>query len=174
MLAAMVLVAAIYDWRFRRIPNWLTLSGVLVGIGVNWFLYWDQVRYPRTALLGLGLAFLIYFPLYLIRGMGAGDVKLMAAVGAIVGPANWFGIFVLSNILGGIAAVLLVMSKGRLWSTLANVGFMLNELVHFRPPYLRKEELDLSSPKAAKMPHGLAIAFGSLAFLAVVWIRGLP
>jgi prepilin peptidase CpaA len=174
MLAALVLVAAVYDWRFRRIPNWLTLSGVLAGIGVNWFIYWDQVRYPREALLGLGLAFLVYFPLYLIRGMGAGDVKLMAAVGAIVGPWNWFGIFVASNILGGIAAIFMVMSKGRLWSTIANVGFMLNELAHFRPPYLRKEELDLSSPKAVKMPHGLAIAFGSLAFLAAVWMRGLP
>lgn len=172
VLAAMVLVAAVYDWRFRRIPNWLTLSGVLAGLGLNWFLYWNQVRYPREALLGLGLAFLIYFPLYLIRGMGAGDVKLMAAVGAIVGPSNWFGIFILSNILGGVVALFLVLLKGSLWKTLANVGFMFNELVHFRPPYLGKEELDLSSPKAAKMPHGLAIAFGSLAFLAAARIWG--
>ena len=75
-------------------------------------------------------------------------MKLMAAIGALVGPANWFAIFVLSNILGAVAAVVLLLSKGRLWGTLRNVGYMLNELAHFRPPYMRKEELDLKSPKA--------------------------
>jgi prepilin peptidase CpaA len=172
VLAVLVLVAAVYDFRFRRIPNWLTLSGVLVGIGLNWFLYWDAVKWPRSALLGLGLAFLIYFPLYLLRGMGAGDVKLMAAVGAVVGPANWFGIFILSSVLGGLAAVFLVMYKGRLAKTFSNVGYMLSEMAHFRAPYSRREELDLGSPKAVKMPHGLAIALGSVAFLAAAWIWG--
>jgi Flp pilus assembly protein protease CpaA len=102
--------------------------------------------------------------------MGAGDVKLMAAVGAVMGPANWFAIFLLSNILGGVAAVLLLLSKGRLWRTLSNVGYMLYELAHLRPPYMRKEELDLQSPKAVTMPHGLAIAVGSISFLVAAWI----
>ena len=47
---------------------------------------------------------------------------------------------------------------------------MLMELAHFRPPYMRREELDLKSPKAVTMPHGLAIALGSIAFLAMAWI----
>ena len=172
VLLALVIAAAVFDIRSRRIPNWLNLLGVLLGLALN--LWLGGFGGLWFALKGLGLAMLIYFPLYLIRGMGAGDVKLMAAVGAIVGPANWFGIFVLSNVLGGVAAVLLVMSKGSLSKTLGNLGCMLNELVHFRPPYLRREELDLNSPKAAKMPHGLAIAFGSLAFLAAAWIWGQP
>jgi prepilin peptidase CpaA len=119
----------------------------------------------------MGLAFLVYFPLYLLRGMGAGDVKLMAAVGALMGPANWFVIFLLSSILGGLAAVVLLLTKGRVRRTFRNVGYMLYEMAHFRPPYLRREELDLSSPQAAKMPHGVAIAMGSICFLAAVWIR---
>ena len=169
VLAALVLVAAVTDVRSRRIPNWLTLSGVVAGILLNWFLNVDRFNW-RTALLGMGLAFLVYFPLYLLRGMGAGDVKLMAAIGALVGPANWFAIFILSNVLGGVAAVVLLLSRGRLWGTFRNVGYMLNELLHFRPPYLKREELDVKSPKAATMPHGLAIAFGSLAFLLAAWI----
>ena len=157
------------DLRSRRIPNWLTLSGVLAGVILNSFLNVDRYNW-RAALLGLGLAFAVYFPLYLLRGMGAGDVKLMAGVGALMGPANWFAIFLLSNILGGAAAVLLLLTRGRLWGTLRNVGYMLNELAHFRPPYMRKEELDLQNPKAVTMPHGVAIALGSLSFLAGAWI----
>ena len=74
----MVAIAAVYDIRFRRIPNWLVLTGLVLGLGLNTFLF----RWPgaRASLLGIGLAFLIYFPLYLLRGMGAGDVKLMAAI----------------------------------------------------------------------------------------------
>ena len=169
LLAALVLVAAVTDLRSRRIPNWLTLSGVLAGIVLNSFLNVDRYNW-RTALMGLGLAFAVYFPLYLLRGMGAGDVKLMAAVGALMGPANWFAIFLLSNILGGAAAVLLLLSRGRLWGTLCNLGYMLNELAHLRPPYMRREELDLKSPKAVTMPHGVAIALGSLSFLVGAWI----
>jgi prepilin peptidase CpaA len=175
VLAVVAVVAAVYDVRFRRIPNWLTLAGVLAGMGLNsWFdvrgLHWYDGFNWRTSFAGLGLAFLIYFPLYLLRGMGAGDVKLMAAVGAIVGPVNWFGIFILSNVLGGVAAVALLLSKGRVLSTFSNLGYMLNELAHLRPPYARKEELDLKSAKAVTMPHGLAIAIGSLAFLAAAGI----
>src|SRR5258706_4003267 len=101
-----------FDFRYRRVPNWLTLSGVLLGIGLNAFLFetpglWASFR-------GLGLAFLIYFPLYLLRGMGAGDVKLMAAVGAIVGPANWLGILVLTSLMSGVAALVLVTAQGRI------------------------------------------------------------
>jgi prepilin peptidase CpaA len=178
-LAVIAMVAAVYDVRFRRIPNWLTLSGVLVGIGLNgWLLdmrglnWYDGFNW-RASLAGLGLAFLVYFPLYLLRGMGAGDVKLMAAIGATVGPVNWFVIFVLSNVLGGAAAVVLLLSKGRVLRTFSNLGYMLNELAHLHPPYMRKEEMDVKSAKAVTMPHGLAIAAGSFVFLAVtgIWAR---
>jgi len=169
-LAALALIAALYDVWFRRIPNWLSLAGVVVGIGLNAFLavdgfHWYDGYNWRSALGGMGLAFLIYFPLYLLRGMGAGDVKLMAAVGALVGPLNWFGIFVLSNVLGGIAAVFIILTHGRFRKTFSNVGYMLLELMHFRAPYMRKEELDVNSPKAMRLPHGVVIAIGCGAFL---------
>lgn len=168
VLALVVLVAAIYDIRYRRIPNWLTLSSLLIGFGLNWFLF--EMSGLRMAAFGLGLAFLIYFPLYLLRGMGAGDVKLMGAIGSIVGPANWFGIFVLSSILGGLIAVVLVVFKGRLRKTFANVGFMLKEMLSLRAPYMKKEELDVKNPRAATLPHGLVIALGSISFLVAAGI----
>jgi prepilin peptidase CpaA len=165
---AVALTAAAMDLRFRRIPNWLTLSGVLLGIGLNLLLGSSDYNW-RSALMGLGLAFGVYFPLYLLRGMGAGDVKLMSAIGALVGPGNWLIIFILGNVFGFFAAILLLLSKGSFWGTLRNVGQVLYELVHFRPPYLRRAELDLNHPKAVTMPHGLAVAVGSCAFLLVAW-----
>src|ERR1700693_231262 len=112
VLVLLVTRAAIYDIRFRRIPNWLVLTGLVLGLGLNTFLFrWSGAR---ASLLGIGLAFLIYFPLYLMRGMGAGDVKLMAAIGAIVGAANWFGIFVVSALLGGLVALIVLLVRGRL------------------------------------------------------------
>ncbi len=91
VLLCFVLVAGAYDLRFRRIPNWLNLSGIVVGCGLNTLLTgWHGLV---TALLGMVCALLVYIPLYLIRGMGAGDVKLMAAVGAMAGASKLAGDF---------------------------------------------------------------------------------
>ena len=146
VLLALVLGAAVYDVRYRRIPNWLTVAGVLVG---------------------LAIAFVVYFILYALRAMSAGDVKLMAAVGAIVGWPNWFGIFIITAIIGGIMALILIAARGRVKKTFWNVGFILSELKRGRPAYMRREELDVKSPKALGLPHGAVIAVGTLFFLAV-------
>jgi prepilin peptidase CpaA len=167
VLVLMVGIAAVYDVRFRRIPNWLVLTGLVLGVALNTYL--SQWRGARLSLLGIGLAFLIYVPLYLLRGMGAGDVKLMAAIGAIVGAANWFGIFVISALLGGVMAIVLLLTRGKLLNSLWNIGFLFQSLGSLRAPYAR-EELDLSSPRSIKLPHGVAIAGGSVLFLAASWL----
>src|ERR1700693_5394870 len=123
VLVLLVAIAAVYDIRFRRIPNWLVLTGLGLGVGLNTFLF--EWRGARSSLLGIGLAFLIYFPLYLLRGMGAGDVKLMAAIGAIVGAANWLGIFIITALLGGVVAMILLLARGRLRPAVLNIGFLL-------------------------------------------------
>jgi prepilin peptidase CpaA len=170
LVAAVALVAGVYDIRYRRIPNWLVLPALLLGFLLNGFLYLGE-GLLRSA-LGMGLAMLIYFPLYLLRGMGAGDVKLMAALGALVGPANWLFIFVVSALLGGVLAVILTLATGRFRQTLRNLGFMLWEMAHLRPPHLRSEELDIKSPKAVKLPHGAVIALGSIAYLGTGALLG--
>ena len=101
LVALLVIPAAMFDFRSRRIPNWLTLTGLVLGIGLNSFLY--ETSGLLMALKGMGLALLIYFPLWLVRGMGAGDVKLMAMIGAIVGPANWLGVLLLTSAFGAAA-----------------------------------------------------------------------
>jgi prepilin peptidase CpaA len=99
--------------------------------------------------------------------MGAGDVKLMAAVGAMVGWEDWFGIFVITAILGGLMALILAAAHGRIKKTLWNVGFILSELKSGRPAYMKREELDVRSPKAMGLPHGAVIAVGAVFFLVL-------
>jgi prepilin peptidase CpaA len=166
LLLAVVLGAAVYDVRYRRIPNWLSLSGVLVGLALNAFLdpVWPGLR---LSLMGLGMGFGVYFLLYAVRAMGAGDVKLMAAVGALVGWRDWFGTFLITAIIGGAMALILVAAKGRVKKTLWNLSFILSELKSGRPAYMRKEDLDVRNPRALGLPHGAVIAVGTIFFLAL-------
>lgn len=165
LLVCLVSAAGISDLRTRRIPNWLTLSGVLAGLAMNSFLFGFNGLGQSAA--GLGLAFGVYIMLYTLRAMGAGDVKLMAGVGAIVGPADWFGIFLITSVIGGISALALILWRKRTRKTFANVQFILGEMIHMRPAYMSREELSVNSPTAVTMPHGTVIALGSIFFL--IW-----
>jgi len=163
VLLAVVLTAALYDIRARKIPNWLTLSGMILGFGLNILL--RQGQGLLLASLGIGLALLIYVPLYLLRGMGAGDVKLMAAIGSVAGPQDWFAIFLATAILGGFAALVLVFFRRRMHQTFANLGTIVGELAHARLPFQADANLDFRSSAALGLPHGALIAIGSLVFL---------
>jgi len=165
-LLVVVIGAAVFDLRSRRIPNWISVSGALMGIGLNAFLA-DSAWGAWYSLKGLLLGFGVYFVLYLLHAMGAGDVKLMGAVGALVGAGNWFGIFIITAIAGGVMALILVLLKGRLKRTMFNVGFILSEMRRGRPAYLKREELDIKSKEAMGLPHGAVIAVGCIFFLAI-------
>jgi prepilin peptidase CpaA len=168
LLLLLVLLASLFDIRKHRIPNWLSLAGAVLAIALNTFLF--EMAGLWYSLKGLGLAFAIYFVLYLLRGMGAGDVKLMAAVGAAVGPFNWLGILFLTAVIGGVAALVLAASKGRMRRTFVNMWLLLLSLRHGRAPYRDNPALDVGSEMALRLPHGVVIAGGTLAFLAAALI----
>lgn len=171
-LIAVVLGAAVYDIRFRRIPNWISVGGVLLGLLLNTFLKasgsrWLSLEGVLFSLEGLALGFGLYFLLYALHAMGAGDVKLMGAVGALVGPRDWFGIFVVTAILGGVLAVCVMLLRRRVKRTVWNLGYILGEMKHGRAAYVTREELDVKSPKSVGLPHGAVIAVGTFFFLAL-------
>jgi prepilin peptidase CpaA len=168
LLLLVVLVAGISDLRSRRIPNWVVLAGLLLGIGLNAFLFGTDGLW--VALKGAGLALAVYFPLYALRAMGAGDAKLMAAVGAIVGPGNWIAIFFCSAVLGGFIGLIFVLARKRFSRTLANMMFILRELAYLRPPHLGREELKVGHEAAVSMPHGAIITLASMTFLVFITI----
>ena len=172
LLGSLVAVAAAYDIRYRRIPNWLVLAGIIAGLLWNGFFSqgvasFDAAGLGRSA-AGLGLGFVLYFPLYLLRARGAGDVKLLAAAGAIVGPTNCIWLFMLTAILGGIIALIFLAFKGRMLHTFFNMQWIMRDLLRLKAPYRSSEELDVNSPKGMRLPHGAMIAVGSLALIVMV------
>lgn len=163
VLLSTVVIAGLCDLRFRRIPNWLNLSALALGIGINTAAFHE--RGLILALLGISCAVVVYFPLYLIRGMGAGDVKLMAAVGAIVGPSNWLKIFLVTAFFGAFLALLLIVLKKRFQETFWNIAVILRELSSGRLPSKANPQLDIRHSRSAGMPHGTVVAMSSVAFL---------
>ena len=164
VLLLIVIPAAVFDLRFRRIPNWLVLTGLALGIGVNAILSgWQGLRFAGGGFL---FGFAVYFVLYLLHAMGAGDAKLMAAIGSIVGASNWLGIFISTAIIGGVFGLVLLVFKRRLQSTLWNVFYIVSEMVRFRAPYMKRPGLDVKNPEAVTLPHGFTIAVGCMIFLA--------
>jgi len=159
-LIALAITAGLWDLRTRKIPNWLNLSGVVLGMGLNVLML--QGMGLKQSLLGLSLALLVYLPLFSIRAMGAGDAKLMAAVGSIAGPHNWFLIFIVTAILGGVASLALVVARDRVLVTLQNLSTITSELLHVRAPYRKNPSLDVRDKRSVGLPHGAVIAIGSV------------
>jgi prepilin peptidase CpaA len=170
ILLATVLVAAFHDVRSRKIPNLVSVIGCIVGIAAN--VYLGGLPGLRSSLIGLVVAFGLYFVLYLLHAMGAGDVKLMGAVGAIAGLTAWIPILLATLILGAVAAVVLALTKGRLRSTLWNVGFLARELAAFRAPWLTHEQLDVKKEGTLRLPHGASIAAGVVVSLVAMHVWG--
>ena len=159
-LELLVVTAALLDIKTRRIPNWLTLPGLVVGIALH------QTGI-RDSLTGAGLAFLVYFALFAIRAMGGGDVKLMSAVGAFVGWKAWLWIFAVTAMTGGAFVIVSRLIRGDLGRVLGNVGTILGSWARGRAPHTENPELDVSHPTARTSPHGAFIAVGTILYLLI-------
>lgn len=167
MLMLLLTGAAISDLRSRRIPNWLVLSGILFGVIYNTALPpspHDNILFP---LAGIGLGLLLFLPLYLLRAMGAGDVKLLAMVGAFLGPNETFLAALASMIVGGVLSIMVVFVTGtapRMFHNLTSlfqIGFL--DAVSGSVPSLRIAD----GASAGKMPYGVAIAIGTIVYLVL-------
>jgi len=165
VLAVLVAIAAFTDLRARRIPNWLAMAGICLGLCLNWFLYGNPGL--KNAGLGFGVALIVYLPLFLIRGIGAGDVKLMAAIGSLAGPGNWLRIFIATALLGGLVAIAFILHRGAVGRALNNIGQILTSPFRGQAPYHDNPELDVTSGQAMSLPHGVVIAFATI--LYVFW-----
>ncbi|MET3131774.1 prepilin peptidase CpaA [Oxalobacteraceae bacterium GrIS 1.11] len=164
VLFCLVAQAAVVDLARRKIPNRLVLLGLGIGLALHllaapgWPLAW-----AGGALTG----FFLFLPLYLMRGMAAGDVKLMAMVGSFTGPQMALEICFATFIVGGVLALLMVVYQGRMRAVLKNLHTVLAPLL------LRAAGVPLQPAPLAPgvsvggMPYGVAIALGTM--LMLLW-----
>ena len=154
MLATIpAVIAGWTDWRSRRIPNWLTVPALLLGIGANSLaLGWSGAK---EALLGAGLGLGLLLPFVLIRSLGGGDWKLVGALGAFLGPPRLIAVLVVTIFVAGAMAVVMVVWKRRVGHTLRNLGRMLAALFTLHLP---GPEVSLDNPESLKVPFGVAVA----------------
>lgn len=175
LLCTLLLAAVWTDVKSRRIPNRLVLLGVVSGLLLNTVLpqgYGFISSLPGAigfwkALAGLGLGFAILLPMYVLRAMGAGDVKLMAMVGAFLGPNAIIGAILVTFIVGGVLTLLVVVRNGSLRLLLDNLRTMLvlsfikSTVLHQMP------KVEAAPVSAGKMPYGVAIALGTFSYIAL-------
>jgi prepilin peptidase CpaA len=150
--------AGVLDWRSRRIPNWLTVPGLVVGLAANALARgW---RGGLFSLEGAGLALGLLLPLVLLQGLGGGDWKLMGALGAWLGPEQVMLVLLAAILLCGLLAVVEMIRRGRVRETLANLWELIRGFFIFglRP----HPEINLENPAAMSLPFGVAVAAATL------------
>jgi prepilin peptidase CpaA len=155
---ACALVGSVFDVKSRRIPNFITFPSILLGLAMHLALGgWRQLLSSLAAGLICGVVFLIF---YIAGGMGAGDVKLITAVGCIAGMPHVAYLLVLTALSGGAMAVVLALARGRLQQTIVNVGAIASH--HSQEGLQPHPDLNLSNLDTLRLPYALAIAGGSL------------
>src|SRR5512140_3050652 len=150
-----VVVASVIDWRTRRIPNLLTFPLVFAALVGNKLVGCWTVAI--SSLVGLVVVLAFFLLLILLGAMGPGDVKLMAALGALLGIVHVFWIGLFTAVMGGVLAVLYSLSRGSL-PRLANRTWRLVKFIVLTGRLPQAEELQAS--REDYMPYALAIALG--------------
>jgi prepilin peptidase CpaA len=161
---ALSLAACAFDVRTRRIPNWLTFAAAALGLAFH--LTVNGAAGAGSSLAGLGVGGGLFFPLFALGGMGAGDVKLMAALGAWLGPtgAAWTALY--AALAGGVMAVVVALARGYMRTAFENVWTLLGfwRIAGIRP----LDGLTLQTSRSPRLPYALPITAG---LFATLWLH---
>ncbi|WP_231930557.1 A24 family peptidase [Botrimarina hoheduenensis] len=162
-----LIVAAVIDGMQLRVPNWITFpmiaSGWVWSATLSPYAGWEGLVY---SLIGTAVGLALLLPAYAIGGMGAGDVKLMAGIGAWVWGTVTAYAFAVSAVVGGIIAIGMVLTNKR-WDKHHNQFWMiLNEITAIKNPEQLAEIAAERKPRMMLLPYGIPIAIGSIAYFA--------
>ncbi|MGD9126179.1 MAG: A24 family peptidase [Planctomycetia bacterium] len=164
LVSVVLVIAAVIDGWKLKVPNWITFPMVICGwIASMYFFGWSGLLY---SLIGTGIGLILLLPAYAIGGMGAGDVKLLAGVGAWVWGTVTFFSFCLSAVIGGLIAVGMVLFSGKVRHHFFQFRAIASEIATVRNP----EELASAAAERKSsmmlLPYGIPIAIGTIVYFA--------
>jgi prepilin peptidase CpaA len=163
-------VGSVHDVRERRIPNFITLPCIALGLTIH-LAFGGWAGLAESAVAGL-IAGALFFLFFLAGGMGAGDVKLMAAVGCLAGFAPLKSLVAATVLAGAVFALAVAIYNGRLRETIRNV---ISLLAHHREAGLMPHpELNLTNAATLRLPFALPIATGCLITLCTLVLEARP
>jgi prepilin peptidase CpaA len=161
LLIPLAVVIAYYDVRYRRIPNAFVLAAFSGGVLMNAILGGLQGVY--SSITGCALAFFLMFMFHIFGAMGAGDVKLFAAIGAVIGAPLVVPTFLVVVLTGGLLAVVSIIRAGILITTMQRV---LQIFVGMLPGW-QMPKFTVPLDRKHTIPYGVAITMGSIISIAI-------
>jgi prepilin peptidase CpaA len=164
LVSIVLIVAAVIDGRALKVPNWITFPFILAGWAYSIGFYGLDGLWWSLAGTAIGLGLLL--PAYAIGGMGAGDVKLLAGVGAWVYGTHTFYAFCWSAIIGAILAVSMVLAR-KAWTKHSNQFWMIfNEIVTIKDPEVLAGIAAQRKSSMLLLPYGIPICIGTILYFA--------
>jgi len=161
LLIPLAIIIAYYDVRYRRIPNPFVLATLISGIAIN--AIFGGLAGVWASFAGCAIGFVLMFMLHLFGAMGAGDVKLFAAIGAVTGAHLILPTFVVVILTGGVLAIVSIIRAGVVMTTMQRV---LQILVGLLPGW-EMPRFAVPSDRRHTIPYGVAITIGSIISIAI-------
>ncbi len=162
LVAVILIVAAWIDGKELRVPNWITFPMVFCGLIYSTWM--GGLNGLGDGLWGMTVGLLTLLPLYAVGGMGAGDVKLMAGIGAWLGAAVTWHAFCVSVIVGAIMAVIMVLYRRSWQRHYSNFLMIVFEFLTIRKPAELYKIAAERKPQMLLLPYGIPICIGSIAY----------
>jgi len=158
-----ILWASWIDYAQRRVPNRLNLALILSGLIVQCFFF--GLSGVGTGVLGMLTGFGLLIVPWLMNGMGAGDVKLMSAIGVWLGPLLTFYSFALGALIGGMVAVIMIVSTGRLRAACANMSIIMAKCTSRNTLFSEFGSAKSFGESSQLLPYGVPLSAGALIIL---------
>ena len=163
VLIPAVLYACWMDWKERRVPNWLNAAIAAAGLAFQGTYFgWAGLS---AAALGMLVGFGMLIGFWLMHAMGAGDVKLMAAIGAWFGPMMTFAAFCLGALIGGVLAMVMIVSAGKFWQALTNLQTIVVKARRLDTLFGDFGSAKSFGSTSMLLPYGVPLTIGSIIIL---------
>ncbi|MEW4490842.1 prepilin peptidase [Thalassoglobus sp. JC818] len=162
LVCVILIVAAYIDGKQLKVPNWITFPMVFTGLAYSAWV--GGIDGLGAGLWGMTVGLLTLLPLYAVGGMGAGDVKLMAGIGAWLGATVTWHVFIATVVVGAVMAIIMVLWK-RAWDKhYGNFLMIIMEFLTVKDPRKLSEIAAERKPRMLLLPYGIPICIGSIGY----------